>query len=71
MSQSIPSDEHPVPIAWDGDQSLKYATHTLGAMQVVLILLFASCSDFKELDATSPGTITQGYQFFIGVEIMM
>lgn len=51
--------------------SLRKAIYFLGALQIALIILFASCSTYKNLDSSSAGTITQGYTYFIGVEIMM
>lgn len=56
--------------AWT-QSSLRNATYLLGAFQIMMIILFASCSTFIETSASSLGTITQGYTYYIGVEIMM
>ena len=56
--------------AWT-QASLKNATTLLGCFQIMMIILFASCSTFIETNADSLGTITQGYSYYIGVEIMM
>ena len=56
--------------AWT-QASLRNATYLLGAFQIMMIILFASCSTFVETSSSSTGTITQGYTYFIGVEIMM
>lgn len=56
--------------AWT-QSSLRNATALLGCFQIMMIILFASCSTFIETNADSTGTITQGYGYFIGVEIMM
>ncbi len=44
---------------------------TLALFQIFLIILFATVGGSSELPAGSPGTGTQGYNMFIGVEIMM
>lgn len=56
--------------AWT-QSSLRNASILLGCFQIMMIILFASCSTFVETNADSTGTITQGYTYFIGVEIMM
>jgi hypothetical protein len=53
-------------------KSLRKAYWALLIFQCTLIILFASCSGIKAMDsAEMAGTISQGYGFFIGIEIMM
>lgn len=56
--------------AWT-QSSLRNGTILLGVFQIAMIILFASCSTFIETSDSSLGTITQGYTYYIGVEIMM
>ena len=59
-------------ISWDAVDQLAKTTYLLGIFQVTLIILFATVGGSQILyPATAPGTGTQGYNMFIGVEIMM
>jgi len=52
--------------------AMSHSIWLIGSFQVVLIILFACLADNEVLDSSSaPGTGTQGYNMFIGVEIMM
>ena len=57
--------------SWASSKSLQNSYKFLFVLQIILIILFATVSVIKPMDASSPGTITQGYQYYIGVEIMM
>ncbi|RYG65637.1 hypothetical protein EON64_11500 [archaeon] len=48
-----------------------HSSHILLALQIFLIILFARCSKMELTNANSPGTVTQGYFYFGGIEIMM
>ncbi len=51
---------------------MKKLVWLLGFFQLFLIILFATVGGKELLDpVTAPGTGTQGYNMFIGVEIMM
>ena len=50
---------------------LRYTTWLLSIFQIILIILFATVAGSQLNNDTSPGTVTQGYNMFIGVEIMM
>lgn len=52
-------------------KSLRNSTILLGLLQIAMIILFATVTTFKMTDSSSTGTITQGYTYYIGVEIMM
>jgi hypothetical protein len=59
-------------LSWGTIQQLNKTTWLLGCFQVVLIILFATLGGSEVLDpSTAPGTGSQGYNMFIGVEIMM
>ena len=63
-------DEDPVPP--EAQSQMTKCVYLLGFLQLFLIILFATVGGKEELDpATAPGTGTQGYNMFIGVEIMM
>eukprot|EP01039_Chlorochromonas_danica_P011243 gene11243-12541_t len=67
------SEEHP-PNFYKLEQShvsWRHSANLLLGLQVLLLIIFARCSQIKLLDENSPGTITQGYFYFGGVEIMM
>lgn len=67
------SEEHP-PNFYKLEQShvsWRHSANLLLGLQVFLLIIFARCSQIKLLDENSPGTITQGYFYFGGVEIMM
>ncbi len=56
----------------NASKSLRKAYWALIIFQCTLIILFASCTGINAMDpATMAGTISQGYGFFIGIEIMM
>ena len=58
--------------SWASSKSLQNSYKFLFVLQIFLIILFATVSVIKPVDPTAEaGTITQGYQYFIGVEIMM
>lgn len=52
------------------DEKLGTASTTLVIFQIVLFFLFGFFSEVK-MSTTAPGSVTQGYNMFIGVEIMM
>lgn len=53
-------------------QQLKKATWLLGGFQILLLILFATAGGSQVMDSTQhAGTGSQGYNMFIGVEIMM
>ena len=57
---------------WGDLAQLKKTAMLLGWFQVLLIILFACVGGSEVLDpTTAPGTGTQGYNMFIGVEVMM
>lgn len=57
---------------WGDLEQLNKATWLLGGFQFTLIILFATVAGSEVLHAASaPGTVTQGYNMFIGVEVMM
>lgn len=59
-------------LSWGTIQQLNKTTWLLGCFQIALIILFATLGGSEVLDPlTSPGNVTQGYNMFIGVEIMM
>lgn len=59
-------------VSWDAVDQLAKTTYLLGIFQITLIILFATVGGSQILyPATAPGTGTQGYNMFIGVEIMM
>ena len=61
-------DDH----SWSSMKSLNQATWILGMAQISLLILFATVTGSEVLDSlTAPGTGTQGYNMFIGVEVMM
>lgn len=58
--------------SWNNMKQLNYATWAIGLWQVMMIILYATVGGPQELDPlTAPGTATQGYNMFIGVEVMM
>jgi hypothetical protein len=59
--------DHEQVEAWT-QASLRKATGFLGCFQIMMIILFASCSVYVP---TTLGTTTQAYTYYIGVEIMM
>jgi hypothetical protein len=59
--------DHEEVEAWT-QSSLRKATMFLGIFQIMMIILFASCSEFVP---STLGTTTQGYTYYIGIEIMM
>ena len=62
------SEEH----SWTAKKSLNEATWILGIFQITLLILFATVTGTEVLDSSvAPGTGTQGYNMFIGVEVMM
>jgi len=52
-------------------KELKRSQILLFVFQVVLVILFAAVADWSEPMIKGPGTVTEGYNMFIGVEIMM
>eukprot|EP01031_Cornospumella_fuschlensis_P042632 gene42632-52092_t len=48
-----------------------HSSHILLGLQIFLIILFARCSKIELTNADSVGTVTQGYFYFGGIEIMM
>lgn len=56
---------------WASKEELKKAAWVLVVFQVMMLILYATVGGKPTLDNQSPGTITQGYNMFIGVEIMM
>ena len=67
------SEDHSVKDREWGDLAqLKKTAMLLGCFQIFLIILFACVGGSEVLDpSTAPGTGTQGYNMFIGVEVMM
>jgi len=58
--------------SWEAVDQLTKTTWLLGTIQVTLIILFATVGGAEILDpSVAPGTGSQGYNMFIGVEIMM
>jgi ammonium transporter Rh len=57
--------------AWGNVQQLNYATWLLGGFQVFLIILFATVAGSEVDYSSTPGSVTQGYDMFVGVEVMM
>ena len=55
------------------NQKLQTASYMLIVFQIVLFFLFGFCGTigFPDPNTNAPGTVTQGYNMFIGVEIMM
>jgi ammonium transporter Rh len=51
-------------------KSMSKATWLLGGFQLLLLILMATATQGPD-NTTSPGTVTQAYNMFIGVEIMM
>jgi ammonium transporter Rh len=71
---SKPTSEQHAPNFYHLEQahvSWKHSANLLLALQVFLLILFARCSQFNLTDSSSAGTITQGYFYFLGIEIMM
>jgi hypothetical protein len=61
-----------VVVSWSpASKSLKRAARLMGIWQLLLIVLFAFYGNIPVMTTADPGTITQGYQYFIGIEIMM
>lgn len=68
-------------VQWGTQESLNKAVWVLGLWQVMLIILFACVGgteliptvtdDYFGIASPTPGTVTQGYNMFIGIEIMM
>lgn len=56
---------------WGTDKQLNNAAWLLGIFQVTLIILYATVGGTQLLTDAAPGSVTQGYNMFIGVEIMM
>lgn len=50
---------------------MKRAVILLGIFEATLIILYATVGGSQILPANSSGTVTQGYNMFIGVAIMM
>ena len=50
---------------------MKKAVILLAVFQITLIILYATVGGSQILQPTAPGTVTQGYNMFIGVAIMM
>jgi hypothetical protein len=50
---------------------MKRAVLLLGIFEATLIILYATVGGSQILPANAPGTVTQGYNMFIGVAIMM
>lgn len=48
---------------------LGFASHLIMGLQLFMIILFARCTKFS--NTASAGSISQGYFFFTGIEIMM
>lgn len=73
MTKALPQEEGvESPLGqWASAKSLKQAARLMGVWQLLMIILFARYGNIPAMDASSPGTITQGYQYFIGIEIMM
>lgn len=66
------ADKDDVALSWvAASVSLKNASRLLGIWQLLLVVLFAAYGHIPTLTAADPGTITQGYQYYIGIEIMM
>jgi hypothetical protein len=58
--------------AWAAVISLNRTTYLLGIFQFIILILFAFCTNSEVLNANDePGSGTEGYNMFIGVEIMM
>jgi hypothetical protein len=61
-----------VAASWGpASKSLKNASRMIGLWQLLLIILFERYSAAPVLTSSDPGTLTQGYQYYVGVEIMM
>ena len=58
-------------LQWGTSEQLNLATWVLGIFQITLIILFATVGGSQILPEDAQGTVTQGYNMFIGVEIMM
>ena len=61
-------------VAWDSIGQLNNCAHLLIIFQITLIILFATVGGDAErsiIPDDTPGTGTQAYNMFIGVEIMM
>ncbi len=51
--------------------SLKNSSRFIGIWQLILIVLFWAYGRVPVMTDADPGTITQGYQYYTGVQIMM
>ncbi len=72
MKKEMITDKDDVALSWQAaSESLKNASRLLGIWQLLLVVLFAVYGHIPTLTSEDPGTITQGYQYYIGVEIMM
>ncbi len=72
VKDEIEHGDHPNAEAWGpASNSLKMSSKMIGIWQLVLIVLLASYGNIPAMTSSDPGTITQGYQYYIGVEIMM
>ena len=62
-----------LPTSWSNKWHLRQTTNLLGLFQLFLVILFATVTDSNEVldPITAQGTGSEGYNFFIGVEIMM
>lgn len=62
---------HPEEVVWGSQSALNNTTWLLGAMQVMLLILFATVGGNETPFDPSSGVGTASYNMFIGVEIMM
>ncbi len=70
-SKERETQRHHQKTQWATTAQLNSATSFLGICQLGLIILFATVGGSQVLPPDAPGTGTQGYNMFIGVEIMM
>lgn len=55
----------------EANSEIVSASQILIVIQIALAVLFGVCSMITDVNDSSPGTALQGYEMFIGVEIMM
>lgn len=72
MGQNPSTEAEPAPVEVVSTESaFKNASTFMVVFQLAIVLLMAFWAKVGDLNAMHPGTVTQGYNMFIGVEIMM
>ena len=70
-NRKLQEDVRKQALKWGTAKQLNSATWSLGIFQITMIILYATVGGSQILPANAVGTVTQGYNMFIGVEIMM